>query len=267
MIPIKRVSVRRPRWAAVVAVLVAGLAAAGCEIGLRAEARNEWTRSYTLAESGSLEISNTNGRIEVEAVDGNRVEVVAQRIAHAGSDDDAREALSRIDIVEDVSPTRIRLESSRSGVGVNWMVSVRIDYTVRVPRAAAVTLKSTNGQLRITGLSGPLEARTTNGEVHGRDLRGGASVETTNGDVSIDVAAIGGRGIHCETTNGSVDISVPRDAKADVSASVTNGDIEVIGLDLSTTEKTRRRLHGTIGGGGAPIRIETTNGGVQVRGR
>jgi DUF4097 and DUF4098 domain-containing protein YvlB len=258
-------SIRRRGLAAPLALLL-GLLSAGCHLTLRAEARDEWKRTYTLAEGGSLEIRNTNGRIQVDTAEGNTIEVVANRVAQAASDEDARAALGRMTITEDVSPSRVRLESTRSGVGLH-LVSIRVDYTVRVPRWAAVTLVSTNGALQVTGLAGPFEARTTNGAVEARSLTGGAMIETTNGDVTLDIARLADRGIMCETTNGSVEITVPRDLKARLAASVTNGDIDVSGLDVTTSEKSRRRLEGSIGGGGALIRVETTNGGVRVSGR
>jgi hypothetical protein len=45
---------------------------------------------------------------------------------------------------------------------------------------------------------------------------------------------------------------------------VTNGGIDSSGLSIETTESTRRRLEGRLNGGGAPIRIEGTNGGIRI---
>jgi hypothetical protein len=56
-------------------------------------------------------------------------------------------------------------------------------------------------------------------------------------------------------------------SKASISASITNGGIDATGLTLETTEKTRRRLEGRLNGGGAPIRIEGTNGGIRIAAR
>ena len=48
---------------------------------------------------------------------------------------------------------------------------------------------------------------------------------------------------------------------------VTNGGISTNGLDLAISEHSRRRLEGTTNGGGTPIRLSTTNGGISVNGR
>jgi hypothetical protein len=47
---------------------------------------------------------------------------------------------------------------------------------------------------------------------------------------------------------------------------VTNGSINTTDLGLTTTEQSRRKLEGTIGGGGLQVRLSTTNGGITVRG-
>jgi hypothetical protein len=44
---------------------------------------------------------------------------------------------------------------------------------------------------------------------------------------------------------------VPKDAKASVSLRVSNGGISTSGLDMAVSEQSRRRVDGTIGGGGS----------------
>jgi hypothetical protein len=58
---------------------------------------------------------------------------------------------------------------------------------------------------------------------------------------------------------------VPESAKADISASCTNGGISVTGVKLEISEQSRRRLEGKLNGGGTPIELHTTNGGVRLR--
>ena len=61
---------------------------------------------------------------------------------------------------------------------------------------------------------------------------------------------------------------VPESAKADVSASCTNGGISVApDLKLEVTEQSRRSLEGRLNGGGTPIELHTTNGGVRLKAR
>jgi hypothetical protein len=248
--------------------LVAALA--GCDVSLgnlSARATDEWTHTYPLTAGGEIRIVNTNGRIDVEGVDGSTVEVRAERIAKGATDSAAKELLPRIVIKEDVKPDRITIETERmSGIMIGAGFEVR--YHVRAPRNAVVNMTNTNGQVVLNALSGKVVAHTTNGAVKGTNLTGAVDGQTTNGSVSIDMASIGSEPITLETTNGSVTLMLPEQAKATVAASVTNGGINVASLDnFDVTEKSRRHLEGKMNGGGAAVDLHTTNGSIRLRSR
>jgi putative adhesin len=256
----------RGGWRSAALLMACLTTAAGCNVMLTAEERETWTRTYSLAQGGSFEIHNTNGRIQVDAYDGNAIEVSAQRVVRAATHEGARDALRRTEISETVSPNRVVLDSSKGGLGLQINVSRRVDYVVRVPRWAEVRLRSTNGDIEVSGLTGAFESSTTNGRIRATALEGGAEVSTTNGTITLDFAKVH-NDIRCETTNGTVDVTVPKGTNAQLAASVTNGAINVSGLDLTSSQKSRRRLDASIGDGGPSIRIETTNGSIHVRGK
>jgi DUF4097 and DUF4098 domain-containing protein YvlB len=255
-----------------VAVLVLPLAVAlaGCDVSLgqlTARATDEWTRTYPLSPGGEVRIVNTNGRIDVEGVDGPTVEIRAERIARGASEAAARELLPRIVIKDDSTPARVSLETERmSGIMIGAGFEVR--YHVRAPKNAVINVTNTNGQVAVNGLTGTIVAHTTNGGVKGTNLAGGVDARSTNGGVSIEMASIGPERISLETTNGGVTLMLPEKAKATVSASCTNGGITVGALDnFEVTEKSRRHLEGRLNGGGTAIDLQTTNGGIRVRPR
>lgn len=263
------VTVRAPRLAvcALLVPLAGSLAACDMSLGnLTGRATDEWTRTYPLSAGGEVRIANTNGRIEVEAVGGNSVEVRAERIARAATDEGARELLPRITIREEISPDRVSLETERmSGIMIGANFEVR--YHVRAPKTAAIDVSNTNGAVLITGVAGRVSARTTNGSVTTKELSGSVDARTTNGSVNVDLAAVKSERIALRTTNGSVTLHVPDDAKADVIATWTNGGFNVSDVKMEVSERSRRRFEGRINGGGAPIELQTTNGGIRLRGR
>ncbi|MGH9139511.1 MAG: DUF4097 family beta strand repeat-containing protein [Vicinamibacterales bacterium] len=243
---------------------------AGCDVSLgnlTARATDEWTHTYPLTAGGEIRIVNTNGRIDVEGIEGSTVEVRAERIARGATDTAARELLPRIVIKEDVKPDRITLETERiSGIMIGAGFEVR--YHVRAPRSALVNMTNTNGQVVLNALAGKVVAHTTNGAVKGTNLSGGVDGESTNGSLTIDMASVGSDRISLETTNGSVTLMLPENAKASVSASVTNGGINVGSLDnFDVTEKARRHLEGKLNGGGTSVELHTTNGSIRLRSR
>jgi Putative adhesin len=249
--------------------LVAVVALAACDVSignLAGRATDEWSKTYQLAPGGELQIGNTNGRIDIEGVDGNTVDVRAERIAKATTDEAARELLPRIKITDEAQPDHITIETAKIG-GIMLGAGVEVRYHVRAPKNAVVNVTNTNGLISLKGLSGKIRARTTNGGVRGNELTGAVEASATNGGVNIDLASVGREPITLSTTNGGVSIDLPEDAKADVVATCTNGGISVSGVKMEMTEQSRRRLEGKLNGGGAAIELKTTNGGIRIRGR
>ena len=133
-----------------------------------------------------------------------------------------------------------------------------------MPAGAEVKCTTVNGGVSVTGLSGRVTAETTNGGVVARDVSGTIDASTTNGGVDVELARLGEGGAKLACTNGGIRLRLPADAKASISASVTNGGIDTSGLAIETTQSSRRRLEGRLNGGGAPIQIEGTNGGIRI---
>src|SRR5712675_2474910 len=96
------------------ALVVASASACGFPVGpYTGEARDTWTHSYTLGKNGEVKIGNVNGRVEIEGTDGSTVEVSAERIAHAATDQIARDLLPRIPINDRSTPDFVSVETGR----------------------------------------------------------------------------------------------------------------------------------------------------------
>jgi Putative adhesin len=255
--------------AVVLPILLASVSA--CDIvtaDFKAQDSAEWKKSYALQPGGRVEISNVNGKIDVQPSDGNTVDIVALKIAKAGSAEAARQALDRIEIVEASSPSAIKVETRLPrGGGFFHMGSGEVRYTVKVPASAEVRFTTVNGGIELTGLTGRINAETTNGGIQARGIGGPIEASTTNGGVDVELARVADPGVKLECTNGGIKLRLPSDARATISASVTNGGIDTGGLSLETTESSRRRLEGRLNGGGPAIRIEGTNGGIRIASR
>jgi DUF4097 and DUF4098 domain-containing protein YvlB len=256
---------------AVLLVPVLLAASAACDIvttDLRSQETAEWRRSYELQAGGRLEISNVNGRIDVTPSSGNTVEVVALKVAKAASPEAAKERLAQIEIVENATPSAVKLETkTRGGGGLFNMGGTEVRYSVKVPASAEVRFATVNGAIELSGLSGRVNAATTNGGIRARDVAGPIEASTTNGGVEVDLARVTEPGVRLECTNGGIKLRLPPDAKGTVYASITNGGInlaQIEGMSIDTTESTRRHLEARLNGGGPSIRLEGTNGGIQI---
>ena len=258
-------------WLAI-PLLAASVAATGCDIvtaDLRAEETAQWHKTYQLARNGRVEISNVNGKIDVEPSTGNTVEVDAVKKARGASSEAAKAALDRVTIAEDVSDGRIRVETKVARTsGFSFSSGVNVEYRVKVPAGAEVKFTTVNGGIEVSGLEGRITAETTNGGVSARGVKGQLEASTTNGGLDIELARVAEGGVKLDCTNGGIKVRLPRDAKATISASITNGGINSSDLNIDATgENTRRRLEGRLNGGGPKIQIEGTNGGITLSGR
>ncbi len=138
-----------------------------------------------------------------------------------------------------------------------------VSFKVKVPKNAAVRINTRNGEVHITGITGPVKADSTNGSIVCEDLGGPVEAGTTNGDLKVQTTAVRPEGIRLDTTNGSIDLRVPADAKANISAHWVHGDFESSGL-RPEGQTEGRRYQGTMNGGGPRIELNTTNGRIRI---
>ena len=264
-------------------VLPLALLGAACDIrvdeggvrGIRiaeGQAEDVWTRSYTLAPGGQLEISGQNGQIAVRAAEGPQVEVRAERRVRAGNDEAARQLLAKLLMREEVAPGRVSIatvgeSSSWAPVGMVRRADVRIQFTVRVPAGLTMTFRTENGGIRLENVNGRITAVTTNGGINGVDVSGSLTAESVNGGIRMDLAAVTGD-VALRTTNGGVRLDLPTDIKANLEATWVNGGINVDdGFNIQEPENGARRLSAALNGGGPKVMATTVNGGIRVRAR
>ena len=98
----------------VVPLVVLSASTAGCDIAmahLNEKETAEWRRTYELQPGGRVEISNVNGKIDVEPSTGNTVEVVAEKTARAAAATPPKRRSAGLRSSETVSPASIRIET------------------------------------------------------------------------------------------------------------------------------------------------------------
>jgi DUF4097 and DUF4098 domain-containing protein YvlB len=249
--------------AVVLTASAAAFAACGPMGPYTGEAHDTWTRTYDISKTGEVSIANVNGRVEVEGVDGSKVEIQAERIAHGATDQLARELLPKIEINDRSTPDLVHIETGRmSGILIGASFEVR--YHVKAPKTTVVRASTVNGGVEVRSLGGRTSARTTNGGVVAKDITGGLEARTVNGGVRAGFAAIGTNDITLSTVNGGVRLTVPESAKATVNATWVNGGFNSIGLKFETRESGKRHFEGLLNGGGTPINVNTVNGGIRI---
>ena len=237
----------------------------GVSFDVGGRARDEWTRTYTLPEGGRFEIVNVNGEIEASASAGREVEVRARREARAGTEDEARTLLDSLQMREDVTPTSVRIEAQSRSTEERGRRRFSVTYDLRIPAGLVVSLKTENGGIRLENIDGRITVTSANGGIEGEGLRGSLAAEVVNGGIELGIDAVTGD-IALSSVNGGIELALPPDVKASIDATCLNGGIDVDEeFGMAVTENSRRRVSGTLNGGGPTISATTVNGGVRIR--
>ncbi len=152
----------------------------------------------------------------------------------------------------------------------NWSVS----YQILVPRNTNLKLTANNGGISIDSVNGNLDFETKNGGVKLDNVGGNVKGRTQNGGVKVSLSgnAFSGSGLDVETQNGGVKLELPSNYAANIETGTVNGgfssDFPELKVEKDENDTNRRsrnkRVNAGINGGGALLRVITTNGGVKI---
>ena len=203
-----------------------------------------------------------NGGIEVRGWDRDSVAVTSRIRTGASSEEEARALAGRIEVR--ISGSTIRVEGPSGGRGHNWGVIL----VLLVPRKTGLQAETVNGPLSVEGVSGTMQLRAQNGPVSlirvGGDVR--ARVENGPLSVTLEGPAWEGRGLDAEAVNGPVDLALPEGYNAELETGTINGPMTLeMPLKVTLLGRVHQRIHSTLGAGGAPVRVVTTNGPITIR--
>lgn len=202
-----------------------------------------------------------NGGVWVKGENRQDVLVRACIQARAANEEAARQLASSVRIE---TGSIIRAEGPEENLSVS--------YEIHVPRNTNLKLSAKNGGIGISGVEGSMEFETLNGGLHLSDIAGDVRGRTTNGGLHIKLSGNNwrGTGLDVQTTNGGVHLSIPETYAANIETGTVNGGFHsnFAELQIEKTENSRHRpggrLNKALNGGGAPLRLITTNGGVHI---
>lgn len=227
----------------------------------------------SIPQGQSIEIKGVNGDIRADAAGGNDVEVTAEK--HARRDDPASVQIKVVPHAGGVTicavyPSRdgARPNECQPGDGGRMNVQnndVTVHFTVRVPAGVAFVGKTVNGQVDATHLNGDVTLSTVNGSAT-FSTTGSGSARTVNGSIRGEMGrADWSDRLEMSTVNGGITLTLPASLNTDVRATTVNGDIDTDFPMTITGKVSRRRVEGTIGGGGRVLSLETVNGSITLK--
>lgn len=217
-------------------------------------------RERTMAYPGQLNIDGRqNGGVTVKGW--SRADVLVRMRVEARADSDAEAKALVGQVRASVAAGRIASEGPQQSDGQNWSVS----YEIFTPHQSNLEIAAHNGGVHLSDLRGNIQFHAVNGGVHLARVDGQVKGETTNGGLHIELSGSRweGQGMDVRTSNGGVHMQIPAGYSAELDTSTVNGGMKI---DFAAPEEgiKARHVRTNIGGGGAPLRVATTNGGVHI---
>jgi hypothetical protein len=270
------------RRLAALMLIAAPTALAGCHTDSRPRHvdANAFAWSGTVAPGQWVHVRNTTGRINVLAWDSSTVEVRASEHWRGNRAADSVHFVQRATDDGVIICTMVGQQDSctpehygsDSGVRVvNPFDFLRhggkasVDYVVHVPAGVKVDVSTVLGEVGVADVTGEVKAQSVSGSVRVAARGGPVTASSVNGSVRVAIDSLTAPGdIDLATVNGSVTAQLPAALTANVSLETAHGrvtsDYAVAGVDTTT----HNEMHGTIGGGGRTVKLETVNGSVRL---
>jgi DUF4097 and DUF4098 domain-containing protein YvlB len=236
------------------------IAAALASLALAATASaQDFQKTYRIGAGGQIRIGNVSGDVIMTGYDGDSIVVTGTK---KGRDRDMVE-------VEDRSGT------ANVDIGVKYPKHCNCDASIRfevqVPRSVKYDfdhIGSVSGDVKVTGVTGRLNANTVSGDVHITDVSGSVSATAVSGDVKVEISRLDGSDdMKFNTVSGDVSVTLPGSLDADVDMSSFSGSIKTdFGIEVKSERYgSRNSARAKLGDGSRRLKMSSVSGDLSLR--
>ena len=231
---------------------------AGLALAASASAQ-DFQKTYRIGAGGQIRIGNVSGDVVLTGYDGDSIVVTGTK---KGRDRDQVE-------VEDKSGTTNVDIGVRYPKHCNCDASIRFD--VQVPRSIKYDfdhISSVSGDVKVTGITGRLNASAVSGDVHITDVSGSVSASAVSGDVKVEITRLDGSDdMKFNTVSGDVSVMLPGNLDADVDMSSFSGSIKTDFAIEVRSERfgSRNSARAKLGDGSRRLKMSTVSGDLSLR--
>ena len=199
-----------------------------------------------------VRISNIEGEILIEGVDGNSI---LFEVVQDGSEEERRR--SPVEVVQQGDVVKARVccgpcAEKRSSCGD--VATTR--FRVKVPRGTELNLSSVNAEVKVEGVEGEQEIAAVDGRVEVKGSQRALSVSAVSGEVVLVPRAV--RETSVSTVSGAVKLRLPKDSDAELEFSSVSGSFN----GESAALRSMKRKYGK---GTHEIEVSTVSGALQVQ--
>lgn len=258
--------------------------------------RVTFERSFEVTSAPTLDITTVRGKIEVVAGEPGRIVVTGTATVRVGWDVPANaEGIARQ--VAAAPPVARDGDTVRLTAPVDSAArrAVTVSYQVRVPSTTRLTSASESGETTVRGLTGSVTVRTQSGAIALASL---AAVDVTSGSGAVDADKVTGP-LTAKTSSSTIRLRrvggaatiITQSGRVDLEGTpgpwtITTGSSSVhlaiagAGFTLDAVSRSgsidvagapvegavaKRKVAGTIGGGGQLVKVSTGSGAIRLR--
>ncbi len=230
------------------------------------------TLQHSFNATRLLDVDNINGFTDVISDGGKTIRLEGQRIIRA-KDQQAMELAKKevtVDFTEKEGTARAYVNGPfRSRERTKRDYQVTYNFTLHVPAAVDLQLRSVNGHVSVKDVRGKFDINTVNGKLDMTGIRGSGKARAVNGATHVEFLENPAAECSISTVNGKIDLTLPAKANALLKFKTVNGHVYTDFEGMSGTI-TGRLDRGTprefkIGSGNPVIELQTVNGGIQIK--
>lgn len=215
---------------------------------------------------------NLHFEIEVPAATRLNIETAGGSIVVEGIDDEVRLDTSggsitashiRGPVNADTSGGRIEIEDVDGNVDADTSGGgIRVEGV-----RGAVRADTSGGSIAIERVTGEVNADTSGGSIRLEEIGGRVEADTSGGSITASFAAGNGAGGVLSTSGGGVSVEVDPGVGLDIDASASGGSV-VSDVPLTVRgEVSKTSIRGTLGGGGALLKLRASGGKIRIEAR
>ncbi len=279
-----------PRFASALAVVLTLTLPAHAAIG-------NFARTLRVSGPVVLRVDTESGSIHVAVGPAGEVRIVGH--LHAFGVAYGQPAADRVRRVLDQVPIRQAGNTITIARQLKGTSNVTIDYEITAPIGTQLEASTGDGNLRLSGLGGPVKAFTGSGNIQATGFTGRVQLRCESGGIHADLA--GANDVMAHSSDGAIHI---RGVNGPLLADAGSGDVRIAGrpagdwlvhtgygevtlrvgdagfvLDATTGSgwidsqpaisthgrQERRHVTGTVNGGGATVRVDVGAGDIEIR--
>jgi len=231
---------KKSQLALAIVLVCTGSALAQSRFGFQQQDTVRRTLQFSSGVARTLEVDNIDGSIRVTGYDGANVEVSVNRAIRAESPERLEAAKRDVQLEITDSADIVRLYVNHPGrcnrdrnsddsscfSSTNESYRVNFDFDIRVPRDAAIRLRTINGgDINVQNVAGDFDVDNINGSVEMLEMSGSGKAHALNGRMKVTFASNPRNASSFSSLNGSIDVAFQPGLSADLRFKTFNGSV------------------------------------------